>query len=62
MRLAVKNPAPDTSLVAAYVNLAIYDATIATWAAKQTYGRKRPGDQGRPLPGASPSPIVRRTE
>lgn len=36
------DPAPDTFRVAVYLNLAIYDATIATWAAKQKHRRKRP--------------------
>jgi membrane-associated phospholipid phosphatase len=32
----------DSYRVPAYVNIAIYDATLAVWAAKYEYGRKRP--------------------
>ena len=42
--LLVANPAPDTFRVITYLNLAIYDATIASWAWKQRYRRRRPSD------------------
>lgn len=51
-RLVIDNPVPDSFRMSAYLNLAIYDATIATWAAKQAYRRARPADKGKPLPGA----------
>ncbi len=43
-QLLVANPAPDTFRVVTYLNLAIYDATIAAWAWKQHYRRRRPSD------------------
>ena len=41
-QMLIANPAPDTFRVVTYLNLAIYDATIATWAWKQEYRRRRP--------------------
>ena len=41
-QLLVADPAPDTFRVMTYLSLAIYDATIATWAWKQHYRRPRP--------------------
>ena len=41
-QLLVANPAPDMFRVITYLNLAIYDATIAAWAWKQHYRRQRP--------------------
>ena len=41
-QLLVADPAPDTFRVVTYLNLAIYDATIASWAWKQHYRRQRP--------------------
>lgn len=47
-QLLIANPAPDTFRVVTYLNLAIYDATIAAWAWKQRYRRQRPrGDRWR---------------
>ena len=43
-QLLVANPAPDTFRVITYLNLAIYDATIASWAWKQHYRRRRPSE------------------
>ena len=45
-QLLVANPAPDTFRVVSYLNLAIYDATIAAWAWKQHYRRPRPSERG----------------
>lgn len=45
-QLMAANPAPDTFRVVTYLNLAIYDATIASWAWKQHYRRRRPGGPG----------------
>ncbi|WP_172826016.1 phosphatase PAP2 family protein [Friedmanniella luteola] len=44
-QLLVANPAPDTFRVVTYLNLAIYDATIAAWAWKQHYRRQRPSGE-----------------
>jgi len=41
-QLLVANPAPHTFRVVAYLNVAIYDATIAACAWKQEYRRRRP--------------------
>ena len=43
-QLFIADPAPDTYRVPTYLNLAIYDATIAAWAWKQHYRRRRPSD------------------
>ena len=43
-QMLIANPAPDTYRVPTYLNLAIYDATIAAWAWKQHYRRQRPRD------------------
>ena len=43
-QLMVANPAPDMFRVITYLNLAIYDATIAAWAWKQHYRRQRPDE------------------
>ena len=43
-QLLIANQAPDTYRVPTYLNLAIYDATIAAWAWKQHYLRRRPRD------------------
>jgi membrane-associated phospholipid phosphatase len=43
-QLLIANQAPDTYRVPTYLNLAIYDATIAAWAWKQHYRRRRPRD------------------
>ncbi len=53
---ASMDPSPDTFRVVAYVNLAIYDATIATWKAKKQCGRKRPSEVGPPVDTAVPTP------
>ena len=53
-QLLVANPAPDTFRVVTYLNLAIYDATIASWAWKQHYRRRRPS--GRRLAAAIDTP------
>ena len=44
-QLATADPTPDTFRVLTYLNLAIYDATIASWAWKQHYRRRRPSDR-----------------
>lgn len=49
MQSVAANPAPDTFRVAAYTSIAIYDATIAAWAAKQQHRRKRPYEQRKAL-------------
>ena len=43
-QMLIANPAPDMYRVPTYLNLAIYDATIAAWAWKQHYRRQRPRD------------------
>lgn len=53
-QLLVANPAPDTFRVITYLNLAIYDATIAAWAWKQHHRRARPS--GRRLKTAIATP------
>lgn len=43
-QLLVANPAPDTFRVITYLKLAIYDATIASWAWMQRFRRRRPSE------------------
>lgn len=50
MQAVAADPAPDTFRVAAYTAIAIHDATIASWAAKQRDTRKRPYEQKKSLP------------
>ena len=49
MQAVSADPVQDTFRVAAYTAVAIHDATIATWAAKQRYRRKRPYEQKKSL-------------
>ena len=50
------DPSPDTFRVMLYVSLAVYDATIATWAAKQRFKRRRPALHRKSLTTAIPTP------
>jgi membrane-associated phospholipid phosphatase len=43
-QLLIADQTPDTYRVPTYLNLAIYDATIAAWAWKHHYRRQRPRD------------------
>jgi membrane-associated phospholipid phosphatase len=49
-----RRPAPDPFRVITYLNLAIYDATIASWAWKQRFRRRRPS--GRRITAAIDAP------
>jgi membrane-associated phospholipid phosphatase len=55
-QLMTADPSPDTFRVMLYISLAVYDATIATWSAKQKYRRKRPGQHGNSLATAIATP------
>jgi membrane-associated phospholipid phosphatase len=51
-RLLAGTPTPTPHRVHAYVAMAMYDATIATWESKYHYGRQRPTEMHHLIPAA----------